>query len=100
MSLTPQDASSGNRKPSAKSSARPRRHCGRSDIRIDMGLGLGPRMGNRAIYAVAHSHCVAPQRAGLVIMSAWLPGLAPLGELGLGEIDGQRPLPGVEVDHV
>src|SRR5579862_7955492 len=100
MSLTPQDASSGSRKPSAKSSARPRRRCGRSDIRIDMGLGLGSRVGDRALDAIADGHGVAPNRTGLIVMPARLPGLAPLGELGLGEIDRQGSLGGVEVDHV
>src|SRR5262249_5002490 len=96
---TPQPLNTGSTSPSASGAKNPRRPMD-SDIRVDMTLGFGAGMGDRALLGITHRHRVAPDRARLIIVLARLPGLAALGELSLGEVDVQCPLRGVEADDV
>ena len=72
----------------------------RSDVRVDMGFGLGARMRHRAQVRRADVLRVAPQRAGVVVGAARLPGLAPLGQLGSGDLELDRARLGVDGDDV
>src|SRR5579885_1345738 len=97
MLLTPQPASGS---AAAESSASRRAMRSLTDIRVDMGLRLAARMGDRAFLGVAHGRSIAPERAGLIVVAARLPGLAALGELAVAEVDGERALLGVQADDV
>src|SRR5687767_10069623 len=50
------------------------------DVRIDMRFGLSTRMGHCALVGRADVLRIAPQRAGVVVVPARPPSLAPLGE--------------------
>src|SRR5262249_42452441 len=70
------------------------------DVRIDMGLRFAAGMGDGALLGVAHGLSIAPERARLIIVPPRLPGLAPLGEFCLAEVDAEGPLLRIEADHV
>src|SRR5271168_2713105 len=60
---------------------------GPSDVGVAVGLGLAARMRHRALLGVADGLGVAPQRAGLEVVLARLPGLAACRQLGFAELD-------------
>src|SRR5215469_97555 len=70
------------------------------DIRINMGLPLAARMRDGALLRIPDGLSIAPESTRLIVMAPRLPGLAALGELGIGEVDAERPLLGVEADDV
>src|SRR6516225_9667654 len=70
------------------------------DIRIDMGLPLAAGMSDGPLLRIPHGLSIAPEGARLIVMAPRLPGLAALGELAIAEVDGERPLLGVEADDV
>src|SRR6185312_17097325 len=70
------------------------------NVRIDMRLGLGARMGHGALLGVADRLRVFPQRARLVVVAARLPRLAARRQLGVAELDGDGPGLGVDRDDV
>src|SRR6185312_2612602 len=65
-----------------------------------MRLYRGAGMGDGALLGVAHRLGVFPDRARLVLVAARLPALAPLGQLGLAQLDRDGALLGVDRDHV
>src|SRR5689334_15393919 len=65
-----------------------------------MSLHLCAGMRHRALLGIADRLRVFPERARLVFVLPRLPALAPLGELGLAELDLDRALLGVDRDHV
>src|SRR5215470_11281423 len=58
----------------------------RSDVRVAMRLGLGARVGDGAVAGGADRLGVFPQRAGLEVVPARPPALAPPRELRFGEV--------------
>src|SRR5262245_59658160 len=70
------------------------------DIRIDMGFRLAAAMGDRPFLGVPHGLSIAPDGPRLIVVAAGLPGFAALGQLGIGEVDLERSLRGVEADDV
>src|SRR5688572_2808830 len=65
-----------------------------------MGLGMRAGLRYRALGGRADGLGVFPDRAGLVVVGAGLPGLAALLQLGLGQAHIERALVGVDVDDV
>src|SRR4029077_16997297 len=99
----PQLASSGmtNRNSAKVAPARPsRRSRPRSDIGIDMGLRLAARMGDSSHLRIAHGLGIAPDGAGLIIVLARLPGLAPRRHLLVSDVDSYKALLRVDGYHV
>src|SRR5215467_6811068 len=98
MLLIPQPAS-GN--PTQSNSRKFRRRVGKArravispdaisaplDIRIDMGLPFAARMRDGALLRIPDGLSIAPEGTRLIVMAPRLPGLATLGELGIGEVD-------------
>src|SRR5690606_26316893 len=71
-----------------------------SEVRIHVGLGPAPRMGDRAKPRRADTLRIPPDRAGVVIALARLPVLAALGQFRVGKVHADGAVHSIDVDHV